>query len=87
MLSGQAVKKVKLSFNGAAANASPGGKLSSVSETEEECGQKSNDFASLPGFFRTSDFAVPLPTRLAAGHLPPGGRYIERSRATATIVR
>ena len=31
--------------------ASPGGKLSSVSETEEECGQKCFDFCYFTGFF------------------------------------
>jgi hypothetical protein len=41
-------------------------------QTEEECGQKPNDFASLPGFFRSSDFAVPLPTSLRSATFSPG---------------
>ena len=46
----------------------PGGSWLPKGQTEEECGRKTYVFASFPGVFSTSDFAVPLPTRFA-GHL------------------
>ena len=43
--------------------------------TDEECGRKSDGYASVSGFYKPTDFAIPHPTSLPLGHLPPGGRY------------
>ena len=43
--------------------------------TEEECGCKCWIIASFQALSGALDFAVPLPTSLALGHLLPGRRF------------
>ena len=55
---------------------SPGGKVPSVSEADEECGRQPNERQTLPDFFPYPTFRRSSPAPVCAlGHPPPGGGY------------